>query len=49
MKAKKGKKKSGIQNPFALPAKMRKAGPHKNKKDKRAKENHHEDYLDENL
>lgn len=44
------KTKNKIRNPAALPAKMRKAGPHKNKKDKRAKENHNKDFtIDENL
>lgn len=52
MKKKKKKKKKGpskIRNPFALPAKMRKAGPMKNPKNKRADEDHNKDYTDESL
>lgn len=45
----KAKKKNKPRNPLVLPAKMRKAGPHKNKRDKRANENHNPDFNDENL
>jgi len=31
--------KKPLRNPYALPAKKRKGGPHKNKADKRSKEN----------
>lgn len=43
------KKKSIPRNPYVLPAKRRKGGPMKNKKDKRAEENKHPNYTDENL
>ncbi len=45
--SKKKKKKEGIRNPYVMPARARKAGAHKNKKDKRAKENHNPDYTQE--
>lgn len=48
-KKKKKRKKKSVRNPFALPAKLRKAGPHRNKKDKRAEENKNPDLTDENL
>jgi hypothetical protein len=45
---KKKKKPSKIpRNPAALPAKMRKGGKMKDKKDKRAKENHNKDWSSE--
>jgi len=43
----KKKKKKTPRNPASLPAKMRKAGKHKNKADKRAQENHNPDYTRE--
>lgn len=46
---KRKKKKSIPRNPYVLPAKQRKGGPMKNKKDKRAKENKNPDYTNENL
>jgi hypothetical protein len=47
---KKGKKpKTKIRNPYVLPARKRKGGAHKNKKDKRAKENKTPDYTKEDI
>lgn len=45
---KRKKKKSIPRNPYALPAKKKTGGgPHKNKRDKRAKENKNIDYTQE--
>lgn len=45
---KKKKKLPKPRNPYTMPARTRKAGKHKNKKDKRAAENKHQDkYLNE--
>lgn len=37
-------KKPKPRNPYALPARSRKGGPHRNKADKRANENKHPDH-----
>lgn len=43
------KKKKKYRNPLTIPAKKRKAGPMKNKKDKRLTgRNKQQEYLDEN-
>ena len=48
MKKKKSKSSSSAQrNPYVLPARKRKAGKMKNKKDKRAEENKNPDYTQE--
>jgi hypothetical protein len=36
------------RNPFVIPARSKKGGPMKNRKDKRAKENKHPDHTKEN-
>ena len=43
----KKKKKQLPRNPAVIPARQRKAGPHKSKKNKRANENHNPDYTKE--
>lgn len=45
MKKKKSKSSSAKRNPYVLPARKRKAGKMKNKKDKRIDENKNPDYM----
>jgi hypothetical protein len=48
-KKNKKKKTPKPRNPYVLPARKRKAGPHKNKATKRASENKHKDYTKEDV
>jgi hypothetical protein len=41
------KPKTKPRNPYVLPARQRKGGPHKNKADKRSKENKRPDWTKE--